>query len=127
MHVHVPAEAHPRVVPPADELTTPDDGECVLCFAFAMYRRFDCDGSLRWVRRWRDVLRPRATGLEQRMESRGGYCDCEVFLNGWDLLPGLMVQDAAGDLDWPPVMPACAGVGPRSSQPCALWEPRRRF
>ena len=126
MHVHDPAEAPPRRGAPADEITTPDDDECVLCFTFAMYRRFGCDGSLRWVRRWRDVLRPRATGLERRMGSRGGYCDCEVFFNGWDLLPELMVRDAAGDLDWPPVMPACAGVGPRSSQPCSLWEPRRR-
>jgi len=53
--------------------------------------------------------------------------DCEVFLNGWDLLPALMVRDAAGDLDWPPVMPACAGIGPRSAQPCGIWLPRRRW
>jgi hypothetical protein len=91
-----------------------------------MYRRFGCDGSLRWVRRWRDVLRPRATGLERRMGSGGGFCDCEVFLDAWDLLPALMVRDADGHLDWPPVMPACAGGGPRSSHPCALWQPRRR-
>jgi hypothetical protein len=126
MHVHVPAEAHRPPVAAPDDLTTPDDGECVLCFASAMGRRFGCDGTLRWVRRWRDLRRPGATGLERLMESGGGYCDCEVFLNGWDLLPELMVRDLAGDLDWPPVMPPCAGIGPRSSRPCALWEPRRR-
>jgi hypothetical protein len=127
MDITTPAEAERHVATLADELTTPEEGECVLCFAHAMLDRFGCDGSLRWVRRWRDVLRPRMTGLERRMGSRGGYCDCEVFFNGWDLLPELMVRDAAGDLDWPPVMPVCAGVGPRSSQPCALWEPRRRY
>ena len=125
LHIHVPAEAHPRrAEPPLDRQTTPDDGECVLCFAFTMTRRFGCDGTLRWVRRWRDVQRPRATALERQMERRGGYCDCEIFLNAWDLLPDVMVRDLAGDLDWPPVMPGCVGVEPRSSRPCALWESR---
>ena len=127
MHVHVPIAAHTRSTEPPDDLAASDGDECVLCFAFTMYRRFGCDGSLRWVRRWRDARCPRATGLERRMETGGGYCDCEVFLNAWDLLPGLMAGDSAGDLDWPPVMPACAGIGPRSSQPCELWVPRRRW
>ena len=127
MEIKTPADAERHVAGLAAELTTPHDGECVLCFVRTMLDRFGCDGSLRWVRRWRDLVRPRATGLERRMEARGGFCDCEVFWNGWDLLPELMVRDAAGDLDWPPVMPACAGVGPRSSQPCAIWEPRRRL
>jgi hypothetical protein len=127
MDITTPADAERHVAALADELTTPTEGECVLCFAFSMLGKFGCDGSLRWVRRWRDVLRPRATGLERQMGSRGGYCDCEVFFNAWDLLPDLMVRDTAEDLDWPPVMPACAGVGVRSARPCALWEPRRRF
>jgi hypothetical protein len=126
VHDHVPLEARRPRTPPPDDLTVPDDDECVLCFTFAMYRRSGCDGSLRWVRRWRDVLRPRATGLERRMAGRGGCCDCELLLDGWDLLPDLMARDGDGDLEWPPVMPVCAGVGPRSTQPCALWEPRRR-
>jgi hypothetical protein len=125
MEIHVPAEAHSRL-PAADDPTVPDDGECALCFTFAMYRRFGCDGSLRWVRRWRDTLRPEAAGLERRLGSRRGHCDCEILLDGWDLLPELMGRDPAGDIDWPPVMPPCAGVDPRSCQPCALWDPRRR-
>ncbi len=127
MDISTPADAERHVAALAEELTTPEEGECVLCFTYAMLGRFGCDGSLRWVRRWRDVLRPRVTGLERRMGSRGGYCDCEVFFNGWELLPTLMVRDAEGNLDWPPVLPACAGIGPRSAQPCALWVPHRRW
>jgi hypothetical protein len=127
MDITTSAEAPRPVAALADEPTAPEDGECVLCFTHAMLARFGCDGSLRWVRRWRDLLRPSATGMERRIGAGGGYCDCEVVSNGWELLPDLMVRDAAGDLDWPPVMPACAGIGPRSAEPCALWEPRRRW
>ena len=127
MDITTPADADRHVAALADELTRPDEGECILCFTRAMLERFGCDGTLRWVRRWRDALRPRATALERRMGSRGGYCDCEVFYNGWELLPTLMVRDEEGNLDWPPAMPACAGIGPRSSQPCALWVPQRRW
>jgi len=30
----------------------------------------------------RDVTAPRATALEQRLGDLGGFCDCEIFLNG---------------------------------------------
>jgi hypothetical protein len=104
----------------------PNASECVLCFVARMLQGHGCDTTLRWVRRWRDARLPRATGLERRFEARGGYCDCEVIMNGWTL------QAAADDLDeddgddgpWP--LPPCPGVSPRSSQPCDLWEPLRR-
>jgi hypothetical protein len=91
-----------------------------------MLQAFGCDTRLRWARRWRDARLPRATGLERRLEARGGFCDCEIFWNGWTLRPDLQVVDVAGDLDWPETLPACAGVDRRSSQPCRLWEPWRR-
>jgi hypothetical protein len=108
------------------ELTEPEDDECVLCYAARMLTTFGCDETLRWVRRWRERRQPRATGLERRMASRGGFCDCEVFMNGWRLRADLLVRDEDGELTDPFVPPPCAGIGPRSSQPCANWEPRRR-
>ena len=127
MEISTPDELEQHLAAVAVALTAPGPAECVLCYVERMLTGFGCDGTLRWVRRWRDTLRPRSTALERRMGSRGGYCDCEVFFNAWELLPTLMVRDDDGDLDWPPVMPACAGVGPRSSQPCALWVPHRRW
>jgi hypothetical protein len=66
------------------------------------------------------------TGLERRLEARGGFSDRDSFWNGWTLRADLQVVDDAGHLDWPETLPACAGVDPRSSQPCRLWEPCRR-
>ena len=50
------------------------------------YRMLDsgCDGSLRWALRWRDVRAPRLRGLVGGLQARGGFCDCEIFLNGWE-------------------------------------------
>ncbi|MGY1741714.1 MULTISPECIES: DUF2695 domain-containing protein [unclassified Blastococcus] len=107
-------------------LTTPRAGECVFCFVDRMLDAFGCATTLRWARRWRDLRLPRATGLERRLGARGGHCDCEVFLNGWDLRPDLQVPDEQGEPGWPRPRPECAGVGPRSSQPCAHWVARRR-
>lgn len=121
-----PADAERHVAALATELTTPDDAECVLCFAARMLERFRCDGSLRWARRWRDLVRPGATALERRLEARGGFCDCEIFWNGWDLRADLLVTDEDGDANWPDVLPSCMGGSSRSAQPCRLWEPRRR-
>lgn len=57
---------------------------------------------------------------------RGGFCDCEIFLNGWDLRDELQVSDEDGELSWPAIRPGCAGVGRRSSRLCANWVPRGR-
>jgi hypothetical protein len=107
-------------------LTEPEGGECVLCYVARMLENFGCDNTLRWVRRWRDLRRPRATGLERRMQSRGGFCDCEIFMNGWALRADLMLVDEDDEFEDPDVLPPCAGVRPRSSQPCTNWEPWRR-
>jgi hypothetical protein len=107
-------------------MTEPDEDECVLCYVDRMVAAFDCDNTLRWVRRWRDLRRPKARGLERRMESRGGFCDCEVFANGWTLREQLWETCAHGDLLEPDVMPSCAGVRPRSTQPCSNWVSWRR-
>jgi len=127
MDITTPADAERHVAAVATELTTPDDGECVLCFVRAMLDRFGCDGTLRWVRRWRELVRPRASGVERRMGARGGYCDCEVVWNGWDLRSDLQIADEDGELEWPHELPGCQRVTSRSTQPCALWEPRRRY
>src|SRR3954451_23762716 len=99
MDITTPPDAERHVAAVAADLTTPDDGECVLCFVRAMLGVFGCDGTLRWVRRWRDLVRPGASGLERRMGARGGYCDCEVFWNGWDLRRDLQVADGEGELE----------------------------
>lgn len=129
MEIHsVPDDAERYVAALAAELATaPDEDACVLCSTVSLLRRFGCDGSLRWVRRYRDRLCPRATALVRRMEARGGFCDCEVCTNGWSLRGDLLTRDASGRGRWPDVLPRCAGVGRGSARPCALWEPRRRW
>ena len=125
---HVPGDAERYVAALAAEIATaPDEDACVLCSTASLLRRFGCDGSLRWVRRYRDLLCPRATTLERRLQARGGFCDCEVFVNAWCLRRDLLVGDAAGRRRWPDVLPRCAGVGRGSARPCAHWEPRRRW
>ena len=101
-----------------DDPPSPHAQECVLCFIARMLQTHGCDTTLRWARRWRDVRLPRATGLERRFESRGGFCDCEVVMNGWTL------QACADDEE--STFPPCLGVSARSSQPCDHWEPLRR-
>ena len=115
-------EAHLRTT--ATQVTAPHDGECVFCYVLRMLDAFGCDTTLRWATRWRDVRMPRATGLEHRLGRRGGFCDCEIFLNGWNLVESQQVRDEHGELQWPRERPTCAGG--RSSQPCSLWEPRHR-
>lgn len=110
----------------SDAATRPRPQECLFCFVDRMLTAFGCDKTLRWVRRWRELRLPRASGLERRLESRGGFCDCEVFLNGWTVRADLLVPDEHGEGDWPAQRPPCAGVSARSSQPCSTWVPVRR-
>jgi hypothetical protein len=126
MDTWTPAELDEHLRALATALTEPAAGECVLCYLDRMLVASGCDGTLRWARHWRDRRLPRATGLERRLEGRGGFCDCEVFLNGWTYRDDLLVPDEDGVPDWPEEHPACDGVGPRSSQPCRHWVPRRR-
>ena len=72
--------------------------------------------------RWRGLRAPRATALERRLGSRGGYCDCEIFMNGWTASRAITTYDFETDDEvWPNPMPTCSGVRARSTQPCPLW------
>lgn len=116
------------------ELTDPHEGECLLCYVYRMLEH-GCTG-LRWARRYRDLRAPRATALEHRLGQKGGYCDCEIFLNAYDLAPTYLVPAAEHvedgvayltDPSYPDPMPQCRGARRGSTQGCALWvqQPRR--
>jgi Protein of unknown function (DUF2695) len=108
-------------------LTAPKKDECLFCYVYRMLASHGCDCTLRWARRWRDLRAPRATALERRLRSRGGYCDCEIFLNGWTASAAITRWDPVTEAEiWPEPMPACPGVRPRSTQPCPLWRQRSR-
>ena len=103
-------------------LTTPTKGECLFCYVYRMLNSHGCNGKLRWTARWRDLRAPRATALERRLGSRGGYCDCEIFMNGWTASRAITTYDFETDDEvWPNPMPSCPGVRPWSTQPCLLW------
>jgi Protein of unknown function (DUF2695) len=107
----------------ADELTRPGGTECLACYVNRMVETFGCDTTLRWSRRFRDLRSPRATGLERRLGNLGGYCDCELFLNGIGLAEHLMVRDVDTDeLEEPAERPDCAGVPPTSTRWCSNWQ-----
>ncbi|GAA4424909.1 hypothetical protein GCM10023169_22030 [Georgenia halophila] len=105
----------------SDELTAPAWRECVLCYVNRMVVAFGCDGRLRWTREWRRRRAPRATKLERRAGRAGAYCDCELFVSGWDVAVDV-VHDPATGLDlWPDSISGCRGVPAGRIQPCALW------
>jgi hypothetical protein len=108
--VDVVAEAEEYVSALRREWVAPRDRECVACYVGRMLDEFGCDNRLRWVGLWRDECAPRATALERRLSSRGGFCDCEVALN---VYPEQMLL--AEDEPRPP----CDGVSRRgSTMPC---------
>jgi hypothetical protein len=110
-------------------------GECLLCYVYRMLE-FGCIG-LRWALAYRDAVAPRATALKDRLGSKGGYCDCEIFLNAYELAPQYWivpeeVEDELGyvvqeDPSYPEVLPACHGVRGGSVQGCSLWVRSRRW
>jgi hypothetical protein len=108
------------------ELTEPHEGECLLCFVSRMIDDFGCDTTLRWAARFRDLRAPRATALAQRLGDVGGFCDCEIFLNGYRVAAHLCELDEWGDLVGPGERPSCAGARRGSTKPCGAWERRRR-
>ena len=75
-------------------------------------------------------MAPRATALERRLGYVGGYCDCEIFLNGWSLdqrfwTPdrevienGIVMHEKA---DEPRELPPSAAVHRGSIQLCRNW------
>ena len=98
----------------AAELTQPRAGECLCCYADRLLGEFPCDGTLRHALHYRDVVAPLAKGLATRLGRLGGYCDCELFLNGYQLRGA--DEDVACE-----VLPPCRGVRSGSVQPCDNW------
>jgi hypothetical protein len=70
-------------------LTEPRPDECPLCYVERMLDAFSCDSSLRWTRRWRDRVRPRAADLERRLEVAGVFCDGQVIARPSAIVPAL--------------------------------------
>lgn len=105
----------------AHQLTAPRSGECLLCYVNRMLDLTPCTG-LRWAVRYRDLVAPRATGLERRLGRAGAYCDCEVFLNGWGLRQSFPEGPVGAEgPQWPDPFPRCRLVAARSTQACRLW------
>jgi hypothetical protein len=114
-------------------LTEPHERECLLCYVHRMLE-YGCTG-LRWAVRYRDLRAPRATAMERRLGEKGGYCDCEIFLNGYEPAPELWTQpqeyeedgvSCIDDAEPPDQLPACRGVRAGSTQGCTLWVRQRR-
>jgi Protein of unknown function (DUF2695) len=98
----------------AVELTQPREEECLCCYVARLLVEFPCDGSLRHALHYRDVVAPLAQRLATNLGRMGGYCDCEILMNGYQLR-GEDV-DAACD-----VLPPCDGASRGSVQPCGNW------
>ncbi|WP_454293910.1 DUF2695 domain-containing protein [Salana multivorans] len=144
MTIDLETEAHLRAL--STTLTEPGHTECLLCYVERMLREFGCDTTLRYARRFRDLRAPRATALERRLARKGGFCDCEIFWNGYEPAGHLLVyswqdcplcdpgrqvwcsehEESAYEPDWPASLPPCTSVATRTTQPCANWRPRRR-
>ena len=110
----------------SSSLLGPRTGECLLCYVHRMLTDHGCDCRLRFATHYRDVRAPRATALERRLQRVGGFCDCEIFLNGYEpllpLAPGdLDEDDAEAERARPDPMPTCPGLRAGSTRPCALW------
>lgn len=107
----------------ADPDSEPEQHECLTCYVARMLDAHGCDTTLRWAQHFRDTRVPAATGLERRLGSVGGFCDCEIFLNGYQLVRELMVRDVHTDeLEPPALRPLCAGVRSTSAKPCVNWQ-----
>jgi hypothetical protein len=113
----------------ADDLARPGEGECLACFVARMLRAFGCSTTLRFAMRYRDLVAPRATGLERQLGDLGGRCDCEIFGNAVQLAVQFAAQvwerDEDGSAPWPDELPSCQLVPPGSTQWCGNWAPVR--
>lgn len=118
----------------AEELTQPHPAECLQCYVSRMLDSFGCDTTLRFAVHYRDVNARAAVGLEGRLGRAGGFCDCEIFLNGWwlDRRIWSMARHPAGRsaargaTSPPSPLPPCGGVRRGSTKPCGNWERRSR-
>jgi Protein of unknown function (DUF2695) len=130
----------------ATEVSCPRAGECLCCYVARMLDEFPCDGSHRHAIRYRDAMAPRATALAKRLGQLGACCcDCELFLNGYQLRASLVeyrIEDGDDDADEddddyfddddsadprPVVLPGCRGVRRGSLRPCDNWLRIRRW
>jgi hypothetical protein len=121
-------EAEAYVASVADSVIGVRDAECLFCYVARMLGQHGCDTSLRFARHYRDQRAPRATAVERRMGDMGGYCDCEIFLNGMTMARSVMTYDDEAE-EWsrPAQVPACRGVRRGSTKSCGNWERRRRW
>src|SRR5262245_53595798 len=101
-------------------LTAPFPVECLMCFVWRMLAAFGCNATRRWARHWRDAKAPRATALERRLGSAGGYCDCQIFLNGWAPAGAPRWADQPVPLRLA-TAGLCAGVRTGCTRPCTRW------
>ncbi len=137
MTIETPAdEAENYVRSLATALTTPRRGECLACFVHRQLAEFGCDNTLRFAVRYRDVTAPRASALEQRLGDLGGFCDCEIFLNGYTpaaefWTPEREIEDDRGmeviEAEPPETLPDCRPVRRGSTRPCTVWARHRRW
>lgn len=112
----------------AADLTNPREGECLMCYVARLVDELGCDTSLRWAVKFRDARAPKATALERRLGQVGGFCDCEIFLNGFELARHLCrYEPEYDDLVPPEELPSCSGVRVNSTQPCRNWTRLRRW
>ena len=110
----------------SERLAAPQPAECLPCFTARMLEDVGCNGTLHWAEVW-GARRPAAGGLLRRLQSRGGYCDCEVLGNVWRQAEDpLAFDEPAGDPLGAAERPACGGVGARSAESCPVWVPVRR-
>jgi hypothetical protein len=131
------AEAEDLVRQLAAELTRVRAGECLCCYVARQLDEYPCDGTLRHALRFRDAVAPRATALAKRLGRVGGYCDCEVFLNGYTPHHRFWTprREARGDDGFtyivdaqaPNPLPPCAGVRRGAVEPCNNWVRLRRW
>lgn len=129
-------EAEQVLAAVAEAVLVPRPGECLLCYVARMLDQFGCYTTLRFARRYRDTTAPRATALEKRLGSMGGYCDCDIFLNGYQLSPEFRVPEVVREYNGvtvverdecaPDVLPSCLGARAGSTRPCGIWERQRR-
>src|SRR4051794_714617 len=94
----------------------PVPDECLVCFVLSSVERAGCDNTLRWAGAYRDTFALSDHGLERRLETLGGYCDCEMLVNAF-----VPASAAADDDDWPEGPPECGGVRRGSTLPCRHW------
>lgn len=128
--IPIDLEAERLVRRVAADLIAIRPGECLVCYVARMLDEFGCRCTLRFAKRYRDAEAPRATALERRLGQVGGFCDCEIFLNGWKLhqrfRKPVREVDAYGivfeeDAEEPAELPPCATVRRGSIRPCANW------